>query len=224
MSTSVSGLRKISTFEEMLQAALKQEKGIAGIIAPELQRSATRIINSPEFQRVKDRLEDDLVSQEKLHMERRNFENNVTNLSVEAKINRSDLQHIISNLQQPPAPPAPPPVSTHAAADRERLLAELDGMAMEREQRMRQEFIASQNAQNLAAQRSVTPAQQIINHFHSPQSQPQPIYVQDSSMSDAMRAFGMSFRELFLAQQQEPRRRDEIPIQYLSSGGGGSTT
>ena len=50
-----------------------------------------------------------------------NFEHHVTNLAVDAKINRSDLDYIIGNLQQPPPPPAPPPPPTDAAADRERL-------------------------------------------------------------------------------------------------------
>ena len=73
-------------------------------------------------------------------------------LAVEARINKSDLQYIIENLQQPPPPPAPPAPPTDAAADRERFIPELDGLAQERERQFRNEMTAQQNARDLAAQ------------------------------------------------------------------------
>jgi len=171
---STAGLRKVGNYEETLAAAIKDEQHVAGVINPYLANAATRIINNPEFQRVKDRLEDDLTQQTKMHMDQQNFEHHVTNLAVDARINRSDLDYIVTNLQQPPPPPAPPPPPNDAAADRARLIAELDGMAMERERQSRQEMMAQRNAMDLAAQQVATPAQQIVREFHNVQ---QPIYI-----------------------------------------------
>ena len=102
---STAGLRKVGNYEEVLAQAIKDEQHVGGVINPYLANAATRIINNPEFQRVKDRLEDDLTQQTRNHMDQTNFEHHVTNLAVDAKINRSDLDYIISNLQQPPPPP-----------------------------------------------------------------------------------------------------------------------
>ena len=130
---STAGLRKVGNYEEVLAQAIKDEQHVAGVINPYLANAATRIINNPEFQRVKDRLEDDLTQQTRAHMDQHKIEHHVTNLAVDARISRSDLDYIIGNLQQPPPPPAPPPPPNDAAADRARLIAELDGMAQERE-------------------------------------------------------------------------------------------
>ena len=98
------GLRKVGNYEEVLAQAIKDEQHVGGVINPHLANAATRIINNPEFQRVKDRLEDDLTQQTRNHMDQQNFEHHVTNLAVDARINRSDLDYIIGNLQQPPPP------------------------------------------------------------------------------------------------------------------------
>ena len=159
---STAGLRKVGNYESVLAAAIKDETHIDGVINPYLANAATRIINNPEFQRVKDRLEDDLIDQKRNEIEQQQFQHNITNLAVDARINRSDLDYLVSNLQQPPPAPAPPPPQNDAAADRARLMAELDGMAQQREAQMRQQMMAEQNARNLAAQSVATPAQQII--------------------------------------------------------------
>lgn len=234
MSTYTTGLRKVDNYESVLAQATKDEQHIDGIISPYLQNQATKIINSPEFQRVKDRLEDNLAQQTRYHIEQRNFETNVQGLAVEANINRSDLQYIIENLQQPPPPPAPPPPPTDAAADRERLIAELDGLAQERERQFRQQMMAQQNAQNLAAQSVATPAQQIVHEFHrvepiyistpqTPQPVPINITIPTQDYSEMMRQFGMTMQQLFQAQQQLPIQRgppDDIPITYNTGSGG----
>ena len=159
---STAGLRKVGNYEEVLAQAIKDEQHVNGVINPYLANAATRIINNPEFQRVKDRLEDDLTQQTRNHMETQQFEHHVTNLAVDARINRSDLDYIIGNLHSPPPPPAPPPPPNDAAADRARLIAELDGMAQERDRQSRQEVMAQRNAMDLAAQNVATPAQQIV--------------------------------------------------------------
>ena len=160
-------------------------------------------------------------------MDQTNFEHHVTNLAVDARINRSDLDYIIGNLQQPPPPPAPPPPphsGNDAAADRAKLIAELDGMAQERERQSRQEMLAHRNAMDLAAQNVATPAQQIIREYHHIHSREQPIYIPTPQVppyenhSEMMRQMGLTMQQLFLARQQEPvyrqPTRDEIPIIY----------
>ena len=169
---STVGLRKVGNYEEALARATKDEQHVEGTINPYLANAATRIINNPEFQRVKDRMMDDLEQQQRAHLDQRNFETHVHGLATEARINRSDLQYLIENLQQPPPAPVPAPPQTDAAADRERLLAELDGLAQEREARARQEMTAQQNARDLAASRVETPAQQIVREYHQT-----PIYI-----------------------------------------------
>ena len=232
---STVGLRKVGNFEETLAQAIKDEQHIDGVINPYLALAATRIISNPLFQRVKDRLEDDLTQQTRDHIQQKNFEHHVTNLAVDARINRSDLDYIIGNLQQPPPPPAPPPPPTDAAADRARLIAELDGMAQDRERHARAEMMAQRNAMDLAAQDVATPAQQIVREYHHHTQQP--IYIPTPQVpppntihihtpqqdySDMMRQFGMTMQQVFLAQQQVPvqtRPPEDIPITYTAGGG-----
>ena len=230
---STVGLRKRGDYESALAQAMKDESHVGGILSPYMQLEATKAINNPEFQRVRDRMEEDLGEQTKAHMEHQQFKSNVTNLAVEAQINRSDLDYIISNLHRPPPPPAPPPPSSDAAADRERLLAELDGMAQMREKKMRDEMMADRVARDLAAQKVETPAQAIVNHYHQYQTQPvrevhhhlqTPIYIPTpqvpahESASDHMRSMGRTFHQMFLAQNTSVlhlnlhNRGQEIPI------------
>ena len=66
---STAGLRKVGNYEEVLAQAIRDEQHVGGVINPYLANAATRIINNPEFQRVKDRLEDDLTQQTRNHMD-----------------------------------------------------------------------------------------------------------------------------------------------------------
>ena len=213
MSTvSISGLRKISNFETTLAAATKDEQKLDGTINPYLALEATRIINNPEFQRVKDRLSDDLAEQEKNHIEQRQFQDSVRNLSIEARVNRSDLDYIVRNLQQPQPAPQPARPSTDAAADNARIQAELARMNSLREHDLRQQATAQQAAAHLAAQRSQTPAQNIINHYVS-----QPTYLQQNvqSVTNQVRQMGMTFQQFVMQQQggQSPFGRAAPPSQ-----------
>ena len=92
---STASLRQVVNYEEVLAQAIKDEQHVDGVINPYLANAATRIINNPEFQRVKDRLEDDLTKQTRNHMDQTNFEHHVTNFAMDAKMNRSDLDYII---------------------------------------------------------------------------------------------------------------------------------
>ena len=62
---STQGLRKVSNYEDTLAAAIKDEQHVEGIISPYMQNFATQTINNPEFQRVKDRLEEIWVNKQK---------------------------------------------------------------------------------------------------------------------------------------------------------------
>ena len=218
-----AGLRRVGNYEEVLAQAIKDEQHINGIISPYLQNEATRIINNPLFQRVKDRLEDDLTQQTRDHAEQRNFETHVHGLAVEAKINKSDLEYIINNLQQPPPPPAPPPPPNDAVADQERLLAELDGMAQERERQSRRERVAQESSAHIAVQERADPLREIIREFHhvnTPIYVPTPQVPARENYSDMMRQFGMTMQQVFMQQQQPSihinlrNPQGEIPIEY----------
>jgi len=220
---STVGLRQRSSYEEVLAQANKDESRVEGIISPYLQNAATKIISNPEFQRVKDRLQEDLKQQEVHHIERKTFEHNITNMSVEASINRNDLQYIVENLQRPgppgppgeqgpPGPPGNPPPqmpSNDAEADRIRIAAELDGLARDREKQMRDELMAQRNAMFLAAQRVQTVPQQIVNNFHQAVATPvAPIAPDLSGLTAEVRATGQSVHHLLLRQQAR-----EIPAE-----------
>ena len=171
------------------------------------------MINNPLFQRVKDQLENDQVNQTQAHIAQQEFQQNVQKIAVEANINRKDLEYVISNLQQPPPPPAPPPPQTDAAADRARLIAELDGMAQEREKHFRNERIAAENAARLQAQAVATPAQEINREFHQtvqpiyvPQPAPQHVTI-PQEFSEMLRQTGHTVRERGLV---EARRLAEL--------------
>ena len=194
-----------------------------GAISPQLQNYATRVINSQEFQRVKDRLVDDLETQEKQHIEQKTFTNNIQSLAVEARVNRNDLDHIIRNLQQPPAPPPQPPApNLDAAADRVRLMAELEGMGQARQRAEAAAALAQRNLQELMAQRTASPAERIIERHVIP-APAQPVIVQPnfSQHHVHMRHYGLTMQQLILMGFGGPPPPpapdgDEIPIEYTN--------
>ena len=63
---STVGLRKVGNFEDILARVTKDEQYKDGTIAPGIQDYAKQVINSPDFQRVKDQLEEDLDLQQHL--------------------------------------------------------------------------------------------------------------------------------------------------------------
>ena len=219
-----TGLRKVGNFEEELAAAIKDEQHRTGVLNPFLALAATRIINSPDFQRVKDRLVEDLASQTRSHIETKTFEHNITNTSLDSGLRRSDLDHLVHNLQQPPPPPIPPPPQNDMAADREKLIVELDALARKRDDQSRREMVAEANAQRLAAQEVQTPAQQIIREFHhinTPIYVPVPATPPREDISAQMRHTNQTFNQWFITQQSPlpERPRGEIPIEYGNSQG-----
>ena len=54
---TTADLRKVGKYVEALPAAIKDKQHLDGVISPYLENADTRLIDNPEFQRVKDRLE-----------------------------------------------------------------------------------------------------------------------------------------------------------------------
>ena len=208
----MNGLRRVGNFDEALAQANKDDAFRTGTISVTLQNHARNIINSPEFQRVRDRLEDSLQHQEVRHIQEKEFQHNVTNIAVDARINRNDLDYIVNNLAPKAPPPYVPPPRRDDAADRERLLAELDGKALEREKKLRAELVAERKAMELAASRTQTVPQQIVNNYHqhvTPVHVPAPIINNNVSI-EAARHTGHSVHHLFL-KTQAPTIAAEMP-------------
>ena len=105
---STVGLRRVGNFDEVLALATRDDAIAKANIGIGLRNAATRIIHSQDFQRVRDTLENDLVEQEKRHIDAQQAQHNITNIAMETSLRRSDLDYLINNLQQPPPPPQAP--------------------------------------------------------------------------------------------------------------------
>ena len=159
---SVQGLVRKPHYEEVLNAAIKDESSQHGILSVPMQRFATKAINSPLFQRVQATLTEKLETEQKQVLEQRNFENNLQRISVEAKVSHEDIKWLVENLQQPPPPPPmPPQPPSEAKIDYERVAAEMDGVLQRRAVETSHQALAAEVQRQLAAQSVATPAQQI---------------------------------------------------------------
>ncbi len=83
---SVQGLVRKPHYEEVLNAAIKDESSQHGLLSVPMQRFATKAINNPLFQRVQATLSEKLETEQKQVLEQRGFEQNIQRLSVEAKV------------------------------------------------------------------------------------------------------------------------------------------
>ena len=205
---STSGFRKVATFEETLAEARKDEQYRPGILSVGLQNHASRIINDPQFQRIQGRMQQDQEELTQRHIEEKAFQNNIQNLAVTARIPRADLDYLINNLQQPPPPPPPPAPTNDFAADRERLLVEIEQQRMEDAKRQKAEQTAMMARMELLASRSATPMQQIINQYHqaAPPAIAQPTLVQNitnNTITQQAQREGASVHHIYLKRQPE---------------------
>ena len=103
---TLNGLIRRPRFEEVLAAAVQQKK--PGILSVPMQRYATRLINDPMFQRHQEAMTNELEAQTHRLIEHKTFENHVTQMSMEARINKDDMKFLLSHMGQGPSPPAPP--------------------------------------------------------------------------------------------------------------------
>jgi len=70
------------------------------------------MINDPLFVRHKEALSADLEQQVHRTIEHKTFENHVTSMAMEARINRDDIAFLLEHVGQGPAPPPPPSLNT----------------------------------------------------------------------------------------------------------------
>ena len=103
---SLNGLQRRPTYEQILREAVQQTK--EGILSVPMQRYATRIINDPMFQRHQEAMSNDLEAQVHRTIEHKTYENHVTQMSMEARINKDDMAFLLSHMGQGPSPPPPP--------------------------------------------------------------------------------------------------------------------
>ena len=83
---SVAGLVRKPTYEEVLNAAVKDQSSQDGLLSVGMQRFATKAINNKLVQRVQETLTSNLEFQQKQIIEQHSYENNLTRLSVDAEI------------------------------------------------------------------------------------------------------------------------------------------
>ena len=223
---STAGLVRKPHFEEVLNAAIKDETSTHGILSVPMQRAAGNAINNPLFQRVQERLGEELADQQRTVIEQKNFENSMQRLSVEARVSHEDLKWLVENLQPPPPPPAPPPPpsASDANIDYERMAAEVDALMQRRSVETSHQNLAAEVARELSAQSMATPAQQIIreHHYHTI-TQPIPVPATPQTITHEVRHTGQSVHEIFLRQTEDRRRRPpdgDIDITYFAGGGG----
>ena len=200
---SVQGLVRKPHYEEVLNAAIKDESSQHGILSVPMQRFATKAINNPLFQRVQATLSEKLETEQKQVLEQRGFEHNIQRLSVEAKVSHEDLKWLVENLQQPPPPPPPPPPApaSDSRVNYERVAAEMDGVLQGRAWETSHEALGVEVERRLAAQSVATPAQQIIReHHHHFVTQPVPLPVPavPTTVTEEARHTGKSIHEVFV--------------------------
>ena len=201
------GFKRVATFEELLAAARKEDAA-PGLISISLQNHASRIIGSPEFQRIQGRLEDEQANLQLRHNEEKVFQNNIHSLAVEARIPKADLDYLINNMQQPPPAPQAPAPGYDFGPDRERLLAELDKRRMEDAAALKAAQLAQMAKLDMLSSRSQTPIQNIVNQYYppAPPAPPAaPILIQPNvtNITNQAAKEGHSVHHIFL--RQNPR-------------------
>jgi len=211
----MSGLVRRPHFEEVLNAAIKDQTSTHGILSVGMQRYATEAINNPLYQRVKATLEGSLEAQERKLVETKIYDQNLHRASAEAQVPKADSKWATENLNPPPPPAPPPPPQSDAKIDYARVAAEMDGVMQRRAVETSHKALAAEVARELASQSVATPAQQIIrehhHHFiHQPIPQPTPT---PGIYHDAKRVGGKSVHEKFL---EKASSSGDIPIRYFA--------
>ena len=87
---STASLVRRPHFEEVLNAAIKEQSSQHGILSVGMQRFASEMINNPLFQRIQATLGETLETEQRRHLEQKQFENNVQQISVDARVSHHD--------------------------------------------------------------------------------------------------------------------------------------
>ena len=220
----ITGLVRRPHYEEVLAAAIKDKESKHGILSVPMQRFATDAINNPLFQRVQATLESSLQEQEKKVIEAKVFDQNLTKAAMDANVPKMDYKWATENLF-PPAPPAPqpPPSSSDAKIDYNRISAEMDAVMQRRATETSHQALAAELARELAKQSVATPAQQIIReHHHHFITQPVPIRpTPGPGITGGAKRVGNSVHQQFL--EEKASSSTDIPIKYFRRDGPNTT-
>ena len=207
----MTGLVRRPHFEEVLNAAIKDQHSTHGIISVGMQRFATEAINNPLYQRVRETLEAELEGQEKKLIETKVYDQNLQRASMQAKVPHADYKWATENLNPPP-PPAPPKPPDDSKIDYTRFAAEVDAVMQKRAVETSHQALAAEVARELGKQSVATPAQQLIHEHHHHHFINQPIQrvAPTGIVADAKRT-GKSVHQKFL---EHASSSTDIPIQY----------
>ena len=102
MTDGLAGLRRQLTFEEAAKLANVEGPPLS------LDYPALRLTQSPLFQRMAEKLDDDITSQNMARNGEIERQNNITNLSMQSGLNRQDLEEIIAQIGRVQGPAGPP--------------------------------------------------------------------------------------------------------------------
>ena len=198
---STRGLKRRPHYEEVLNAAHKDQASQQGILGVGLQNFASRAINSPLFQRVQNGIEEKMQGDQRRHVEEQGFQHDVQAMAVDQNVSAHDLRWVVQNLQRPPPVPAPPPQQSEARIDYVRMAAEMDALAQRRAVQAAHQSVAAQATQHMTVATPMTPAQLMIRD-HTTASAPAPTPTPaPSGISAVARRTGQSVHEVHSAQQ-----------------------
>ena len=165
---STVGLRRRPHYEEVLNAAHKDQATQHGILGVGLQNFATRAINSPLFQRVQTGIEEKMRHDQRQLLEEQGHQHDVQAMAVDQEVSQHDLNWVVQNLQRPtPAPVPPPQQPQEARIDYLRVAAEMDALAQRRAVTMAHQQVAAQATQHMTVATPQTPAQLMIRDHHA---------------------------------------------------------
>ena len=191
-----AGLKRRPHYEEVLNAAHKDQASQRGILGVGLQNFASRAINSPLFQRVQNGIEEKMQGDQRRHVEEQGFQHDVQAMAVDQNVSAHDLRWVVQNLQRPPPVPAPPPQQSEARIDYVRMAAEMDALAQRRAVQAAHQQVAAQATQHMTVATPLTPAQLMIRD-HTTAAAPTPAPAGGGqSLSAIARRTGQSVHEV----------------------------
>ena len=195
---STRGLVRRPHYEEVLNAAHKDQASQQGILGVGLQNFATRAINSPLFQRVQLGIEEQMQGDQRRHVAEQGFQHDVQAMAVDQNVSAHDLRWVVENLQRPPPVPTPPTQQLEARIDYMRLSAEMDALAQRRAVQAAHQSVAAQATQHMTVATPQTPAQLMIRD-HTTAAAPTPAPAPaggGQSLSAIARRTGQSVHEV----------------------------
>ena len=190
---TVAGLRRQLTFEEAAR--------LADVEGPPItyDYAALRLTQSPLFQRMGEKIEEDITAQNIARMSEVERQHNITNIAMQGGVSRADLEEIMAQMSrmQTPGPPGPqgdmgppgPPTNDtgqgneysvggndpRAEAEKLQLLAQIQALQQEQENMKKQSAVAQELTARLSANAARDPRAEIIRTIHEHHVHPLPV-------------------------------------------------